>query len=95
MDLRDEAGGSVEPDDFLTSDQNPKQPVEPDEVVDMRMRNEDVLEPLDPARRQIGQVAEVEEDRAPLEQGFDIERRIAGSPIDQEWVQKRPHGTAL
>ena len=45
--------------------------------------NRHMFEPVDLARRQRSDVAEVEQDRTLLEQRFDIESRIAGSPVDE------------
>ena len=95
MDMRHKAGGSVEADDLLPPHQKSQQPVEAEEVVDVRVRDEDVLEAQDLARRQTRNVAEIEHERALLEQGLDIERRVAGSPVDQERVQKGSHGAGL
>ena len=67
----------------------------PIEMVDMGVRDEDVLEAVDFARRQAGYVAEVEHERVPLEQSLDIERRIAGSPVDQKGMQERPHAALI
>ena len=64
-------------------------------MVDMRMRDEDVLDALELARRQIGKIAEVEEDRAPLEQRRHIDGRIAESSVDERGMEERPHGAGL
>jgi hypothetical protein len=67
--------------------------IKSDEVVDMRARNKDVFEALDLARRQIRYIAEIKHDRTPFKQRLDIGRRIAGSPIDQNRMQKWSHET--
>jgi hypothetical protein len=60
-------------------------------MIDMRVRDKDMLKPLDLSRRQIRDVAQVEQDCAFFEQRFDVEGGISGSPVDEVWVQKRPH----
>jgi hypothetical protein len=60
-------------------------------VIDMRVRHKDMLEPLELARRQVRKVAQIEKDSAPFEQSFDVQDRIAGSPVHEGRVQKRPH----
>jgi len=64
-------------------------------VVDVRVRDKDVFETLDLSRRQIRYIAEIKHDRALFEQRLDIERRIAGSSIDENRMQERSHGTGL
>jgi hypothetical protein len=56
--------------------------IETDEVIDMCVRNKDMFETQDLARRQARNIAEIEHDRTPLEQSLDIKRRIAGSAVD-------------
>ncbi|MGB9396434.1 MAG: hypothetical protein WCB32_16775, partial [Pseudolabrys sp.] len=75
----------------LTSNKNPQQAIKSDEVIDMSMGHKDMLEPLELARRQIRKVAQIKKDRASFEQSFDVQNRIAGSPIHEGRVQKRPH----
>ena len=53
MDVIDEAPRPVEPDRLLPSDEHPQQAIKSDEVVDMCVRDEDVLEALNLARRQV------------------------------------------
>src|SRR5690606_255899 len=43
------------------------------------------------ARRQGPEITQVEEDRSPLEQGADVERRVAEPVVDEERVQQRLH----
>jgi hypothetical protein len=64
-------------------------------MIDMRVRNKDMLEALDFSRRQIRDVAQVEQDCALFEQRLEIEGRITGPPVDEGWVQERPHAEFL
>ena len=91
----DEAFGPIEPDRLLVADEHPQQTIEAEEVIDMRVRDEHVLQPLDFACRQIRQVADVKQKRAAFEHLFDIDGWIAGSAIDEESVQKRSHKNSL
>ena len=68
--------------------------IKPDEMIDMRMRDADKVQALDLPRRQTGDVAEIEQDRTPFKQRFDIERRIPGASVDQAGMQERAHGCA-
>jgi hypothetical protein len=47
------------------------------------------------SRRQARDIAEIEHDRAPLEQSLDVKSRIAGSAVDQNGMQERSHGCVL
>jgi hypothetical protein len=69
--------------------------IKADEVIDMCVRYEDAFETQNFSRRQARDVAEIEHDRAPLEQSLDIKRRIAGSAVDQYGMQERSHGCLL
>jgi len=51
-------------------------------VVDVRVRDKDVLETLNFSRRQMRYIAKIKHDRPLFKQRFDVERRIAGAPID-------------
>ena len=76
---------------LLSSDQHPQQTIKADEMIDMRVRDKDMLKALNFSRRQIRDVTYVEQDCAFFEQRFDVEGGISGSPVDEAWVQKRPH----
>jgi hypothetical protein len=62
-------------------------------MVDMGVRDEDVLKPLYLARRQNRDIAQVEQDRPPFEQGLNVKGRVSGPAVDEAWMQKRPHGS--
>ena len=65
--------------------------IKPDEMIDMRVRDEDVFEAMNLSRRQMRDIAEVKQDRALFKERFDIERRVPGSSIDQAGMQDRSH----
>ena len=95
MHMIDEAIRSIEPDLLFPPDQHPQQVIESDEVVDVRVRDKDVFETPDLSRRQIRYIAEIKHDRTLFKQRLDIERWIAGSPIDKSRMQERSHGNRL
>ena len=51
MHIVDEAFWSIKVDLLLATDQQPQQAIKPDEMIDMRMGDEDMFQPLDLARR--------------------------------------------
>jgi hypothetical protein len=61
----------------LPPDHDAQEAIEADEMVDVGVGDEEMFEALNSLRRQIREVAEVDEDRAPLKQRFDIKRLIA------------------
>ena len=87
--LVDEAGRTIEGNGLLPPDEEAEQPVEAKEMVEMRVRHEHLVELEDAARRQGGDIAEIEEDGAPFEQRFDEHRRIAEAAVDQHGMEKR------
>jgi len=91
MDMIDEPIRPIEFDRLLPSDQNPQQTIKSDEMIDMRVRHEDVFEALNLPRRQVGDIAEIKQDRAPLKERFDIKGRVSGSSVDQAGMEDRPH----
>src|SRR5262249_42088671 len=93
--LIDESSRTEQADLLLAPDVEAQQPVEADEVVDMRVRDEHLLEPQDLSCRQRRDVAEIDEDRALLEQRLDVERRIARAAVDQGGMQQRTHARVL
>jgi hypothetical protein len=71
---------------LLAANEHPQKQVEANEVVDMGMRDEDLLDAVNLPWRQRRDVSEVEQKGMLLEQRFDIEGRIAISIIDQTGV---------
>jgi hypothetical protein len=65
--MADESLGSIQVDRLLPAHQQPEQMVKPREMIDMGMRNEDMVQALDLARRESGNITQVEKDRAPFE----------------------------
>jgi hypothetical protein len=57
----------------------------------MCVRNENLLQAMNLPRWQCRNIAEIEQDRTPFEQRFDIERRVSGAAIDQVRVQEWAH----
>src|SRR5450759_2167170 len=95
LDVLDETLGAIKPDRLLPPDQHPQEAVKADEMIDMRVRDKGMLKPLDLSRRQIRDIAQVKQNRTLFEQRFDIKGRISGSPVDEGWVQERPHAKFL
>jgi len=91
LDMLDEPLRPIEPDCLLAPNHHPQQSIKTDEMIDMSMRDKDVLKPLDLSRRQVRNVTEVEQDRALFKQCLNVEGRVSGSPVDKSRVQKRPH----
>lgn len=77
LDLRAEAGRAVQPQVARAAEVQAQEVIEADEVIHVGVRDEDVRQPQDPARAQRGQVAEIEEQRAPLEHELHVH---PGSP---------------
>ena len=89
-DLIDEFCWTIKVDGFLPTHQNSQQTIEPVEVIDMRMGYEYVLQSMDLAARQDGDVSEVEENCLRFELHLDVKGRIAKAPIDELRMQDRP-----
>ena len=51
MDIFDKARGPIEPDNLFSSDQHAQQMIKSDEMVDMCVRDKDVLQALNFPRR--------------------------------------------
>jgi hypothetical protein len=83
VDVINKTARPIEADLLLSSDQHPQEAIKSDEMIDMGVRDKDVREALDLPGRQIRDIAQVKQNCAPLEQSFDIERRISGSPVNQ------------
>src|ERR1700732_2629128 len=63
------------------------------EMVHVGMRDEDVAHPQKLAGRQTRDVADVKQDRPPLELQVDEYPRVAEGPVDQRRVENGPHLT--
>src|SRR5690242_20921337 len=91
MNLVDKTGGPPEPNRPFAANRQSQQLIEAHEVIDVRVRDEDMFDTLDLARWQHRDVTEIEQDRPPFEQCFDIESRITGPPVDQMRMKERTH----
>ena len=91
VDLFNKATRSVELEGLFPPDEHSQQAIKSDEVIDVGVRYKNMLHPLKLAGRQVCKVAQIEKNGAPFEQGFDVQDRITGSPVQEAWVQKWPH----
>ncbi len=91
-DLIDEFRRTEQVDPLVTPQADPHQMVEADEVVHMGMGDEDMAQPQEFPRAQMGDLPQVEEDRPLLEEEIDKDSRIAEWAIDEarmkEWAHK-------
>ncbi|MBB4367338.1 hypothetical protein GGD63_000107 [Bradyrhizobium sp. cir1] len=72
-------------------DEQTQQMVEANEMIDMRMRDKDLVDASDLPWRQGGNLSNIEQQTSLLEQRFDIDRRIAVATVDQARMEKRSH----
>ncbi len=79
--LFDEVCRSIKVEGFLPAREHSQHSIETDEMIDMGVRDEDMLQTVDLSRRQIGKIAEVEEHGMFFEHRFDVEGRITVPPI--------------
>ena len=91
VNMLDEAARSVELERLFSPNEHSQQTIKSDEVVDVRVRYKNMIHPLQPAGRQVCEVPQVKKNGASFEQSFDVQSRIAGSPVHKAWVQKWPH----
>jgi hypothetical protein len=82
----DEAFRPIELDRLRPAGQDSQQTVKAEEMVDMRVRDENVVQAMYLSRGQRRNIAEVEQDRTPFKQHFDVERRVSKSVIDEAWM---------
>ncbi len=66
-DMIDEPFRSIDADLLVPPDQDPQETIKADKVIDVRVRHTYVLKALDVPRRQRRDIAQVKQDRAPLE----------------------------
>src|SRR6516164_3820537 len=91
-DALGKAGWTEQLHRFLVPDEQTKQMVESNEMIDMRVRDEDLVDASDPPRRQQRKFSEIEQQTALFEQRLHIHCRIAVATIDQARMEKRSHG---
>src|SRR6516165_1531130 len=75
----------------LAPHEETKQMVESDEMIDMRVGDEDLVDALQLSRGKRGNFTEIEQQAALFEQRLHIDRRVAVASIDQIGMEKRPH----
>jgi hypothetical protein len=63
-------------------------------MVEMAMRDEDVADPPELARRQRRDIADVEQDGAPAEAEVDEHARVTEGVVDQACLGQPAHGPA-
>ena len=85
-DRIDDPRRSINAQRLVAADQSAQNLVETDEMVDVHVRHEDIAQTQDLARRQCVQVAEIEQQAAPVEFQFDVDPRVAEGVVHQEGV---------
>lgn len=91
LHLGQESERAVNAHQALAAETNAEQPVEAEEVIHVSVRNKDVAQAQDLARRQCPPIAEVKHQRAFLEQKVDVHARVFERTIDQHGVKERFH----
>jgi hypothetical protein len=89
--LLNEIRWAVQPHSGISAQANPQEMVETCEVIHVRMRNEDIAQPQELARGQSRDIANVEQQRTPLELQIEIKAWIAEGAIDELGVEDRAH----
>ena len=89
--LFDEVCRPIKIECLLPPCEHAQQSIETDEMIDVGVRDKDMLQAVDLSRRQTGKVAEVEEHGMFFEHRFDVEGRIAVPPVQQAGMQERAH----
>ena len=79
----------------VTGKEQPNQPIEADEVVDVRVRNEDVRELEDLGGGEAVEPAEVELQRRTLPAQADVQAGVTERPVDQAREERGFHGGIL
>jgi hypothetical protein len=87
----DEPRRPEEVDCLLPAEGHPQQGVEPREVVHVGVGDEGVGDLEELPRREGREVAQIEEQRPPLEEEVDVEPRIAKRVVDEPGVEERFH----
>lgn len=90
-DAVDEPLGSEQANGFFSAHEHAQQQIEPNKMIDMSVRDENLLDAVNLACRQSRDISEIKQDCVFLEDGFDVERGVAKPAIDQAWMQQRPH----
>ena len=91
FDLRDEVGPAEQHDAGLAPEHDAQQMIEARKVVHMRMGDKDVRQAHQLARRQRGDVAEIEKQRPPFVAKIDVQARVAERVVDETRFEDRAH----
>jgi len=86
-DLIEKAGRAEQMEFFVTSEEYPQKPIEPDEVVHMGMGDEYMGNPQELSRRKGNDVTEVKEEGASLKEKIDKKRRISEWSVYKGWME--------
>jgi hypothetical protein len=91
-DLIEKAGGPEQMELLVASEKYPKQPIEADEVVHVGMGDKNMGNPQKLARRERGDVAEIEQEGASLEEKIDKDRRVPQRSVNkgrmEQWLHR-------
>ena len=90
-DLVEKAGRTEQMELFVAPEKNAQQSVETDKVVHMGMRDKDMGNPQNLARRKRSDVAEIKQDGTALEEKIHKYSRITKRPIYEDWMELRLH----
>lgn len=94
LDLVNEVPRSVHAYAGVTAKANAQQAIKAGEVIHMRMRDEHVADAQQLARRQSGDIADVEQQGASLELEIDVDTRVTEDPIHEFCLIDRTHARA-
>jgi len=95
LDALDEARRPEQLERTGAAEADAQQPIEPDEMVHVGMRHEDVTRPQDLARWECGDVAQVEQESAALELHVHEQSGVGERPIDETGLENRTHAGGL
>ena len=91
FDRVDNACGAKDAKDFFPTKQASQQLVETGEVVHMEMRDEDVADTQELARSQSIEIANIEQQRAPLEHKVHVKAGIVEGIVDERGIEMARH----
>lgn len=94
LELPDELLRPVHSHTGIPPQTDTQQMIEAGEVIHVRVRNEHVADPEELTRREPRDIADIEEQRTPLELEIDVDARVAERPVDKFCVEYGPHGTS-
>lgn len=94
LDLGDEAGPAEQHDAVLAPEQDAQQLVEADEVVDVGVTDEHMRHAQQLARRQHGDVAQIEQQRPAFVAKVDVDAGVAECIVDETGFEQVAHESA-